>query len=854
MTEDAFAPLASTVAATATHVHARNQGGRVPIMPAPEPLPDLLQHRRFGVPTKVWCYHDANDALLMAVARFDMPGGEKQVLPFTCGATGWEWKGLPAPRPLYGLDRLAARPDAPVLVVEGEKAADAAAELFADHVTISWQGGCLATGKADWQPLAGRHLVVWPDNDAPGRKAAVAVERAAMEAGAIATRIVDVPADWPAGWDVADPLPAGATTDTLTAMLAVTATNATATDEPQVVDRDAEIHRLAHLDDVAFALERRDAAKRLGLAVSDVMAAVKAARRDIRRAEREAARVERAASSGDGDIDVSPLGPDPRGRVDLFVRKSDLPETADDLASLLQNRPHLFERGGPARLIYDAQRNGLVVDALTVHAVVNETHAIARPYHLRAQRDGSLIPEPITLPERLAHLYLAKGGEAGLRPLDGIASAPLLAEEGSLRVAEGYDPHTRMWCERIPDVEVAPNPTRHDAEAALCRLRMLFRTFAFADAIRVDLPGQTVPVVDIEQPPGAHESATLVALLTAVCRPSLRLAPGVLVHAPAFSGAGTGKGLLVRVISAIAYGMHPRAMTAGGTLEELDKRLVAALISAEQALFLDNVNGMALRSDALASAITERPAYVRVLGSSTTRALNPVTFVVITGNGVVLSEDLARRFITIELDAGVEDPEARDFKGDLLREVMEHRGPLLRDVLTIWRWGRLAGGEIKPGRPLGSFGDWARWCRDPLLALGCADPAVRVADTKANDPRRKQLAEVFSAWWERHHDHPVRITDLHEDVRAVADPTGKGRQYLAAMIGKLEGTRAAGFVLTRIRTAGKWSPDLYALKRPSQEANEPKVATPTTPMPPCLRAPSQDGRRCCECAGRDRTG
>ena len=249
----------------------------------------------------------------------------------------------------------------------------------------------------------------------------------------------------------------------------------------------------------------------------------------------------------------------------------------------------------------------------------------------------------------------------------------------------------------MPVVEVPAAPTRQDAEVSLRRLRRVVRTFAFADAKRVRLPGQSVPVVDIEQPPGVDESAALVALLTAVCRPSLRLAPGVLIHAPAFSGAGTGKGLLVRVICAIAFGMHPRAMTAGGTLEELDKRLVAALIGAEQTLFLDNVNGMALRSDALASAITERPAYVRVLGSSTTRALNPVTFVVITGNGVVLSEDLARRFIAIELDAGMEDPEARDFKGDLLRDVMEHRGVLLRDALTIWRWGRLA---RKPGRPM----------------------------------------------------------------------------------------------------------------------------------------------------------
>jgi hypothetical protein len=377
-----------------------------------------------------------------------------------------------------------------------------------------------------------------------------------------------------------------------------------------------------------------------------------------------------------------------------------------------------------------------------------------------------------------------------------------------------------MLCERIPAIAVPDRSRRRDAAAALLRLRGFLRTFPFADAERVMLPGCAVPVVDITRPPGADESAALAELMTAVCRPSLRLAPALLVCAPAFSGAGTGKGLLARVICAIAYGTHPRAMTAGGTSEELDKRIVAALLGAEPVVFLDNVNGTALRSDALASAITERPAYVRPLGRSITVPLNPTAFIVVTGNGLVLSEDLARRFLTVELDAGVGDPEARDFKGDPLREALERRGKLLRDVLTIWRWGRLAAPDLAPGRPLGSFHDWARWCRDPLLALGCKDPAARVADAKANDPRRRHIGELFAAWWGKHRDLPVKVADLHEDVRAVADPAARGRQFLAAAIGKLEGTRAVGIVLTRIRTPGVWSPDLYAQKRAVPDAAE----------------------------------
>ena len=496
----------------------------------------------------------------------------------------------------------------------------------------------------------------------------------------------------------------------------------------------------------------------------------------------------------------------------MFISSADLPDTAVDVARRLGRLPYLFDRGGPTRLAFDGQRGGMVAEPLTVNGVVTEAHKVCRPWRY-VSNGNQLERQDCTLPDRVAKLYLDNRSGWGLRPLDGIAASPLLAADGSMRVVDGYDAGTRMWCERVPIIEVPEAPSRADAAAALLRLRLFFRTFAFADSQRISMPGEAITVVDTNKPPGADESALLVALLTAVCRPSLRLAPALMVHAPSYSGAGTGKGLLVRILCAIAYGLAPRAMTAGSQRDELDKRLVAALIGAEQVLFLDNVNNTALYSDMLASAITERPAYVRVLGSSKMVPLNPTALVTVTGNGLDLSEDLARRFLMVELDAGMEDPEARDFKGDILRDAMDRRVELLRDVLIIWRWGRLAEAEIGLGRPLGSFHDWGRWCRDPLLALGCADPAKRVTDAKGKDPRRMQIAELFATWWDCHHDQPMTVAELHADVRAVADSDDRGRQFLANFIAKLAGTRAHGFVLTRTPAEGKWSPDRYTLKQ-----------------------------------------
>src|SRR2546428_28885 len=102
-------------------------------------------------------------------------GERKQFLPLSLwrkpsGALRWRWRAVPAPRPLYGLDRLATKPDASAIVCEGEKAADAAARIFPKSVCMTSPGGCDAEEKANFEPLAGRRVLIWPDCDEPGAK------------------------------------------------------------------------------------------------------------------------------------------------------------------------------------------------------------------------------------------------------------------------------------------------------------------------------------------------------------------------------------------------------------------------------------------------------------------------------------------------------------------------------------------------------------------------------------------------------------------------------------------------------------------------------------------------------------
>lgn len=159
-------------------------------------------------------------------------------------------------------------------------------------------------------------------------------------------------------------------------------------------------------------------------------------------------------------------------------------------------------------------------------------------------------------------------------------------------------------------------------------------------------------------------------------------------------------------------------------------------------------------------------------------------FLAITGNAVRVAEDLARRFLFVNLDAGCENPERRAFDGNFSAMVDRQRSELLSAALTIWRWGRQ--NALKPGLALGSFEQWAEWCRDPLLALGCPDPVSRIADAKRDDPHRLQLLEFFKEWHRPYGDRAVRVSELDLRLRQLSTNRHSGRifarQFLIASL------------------------------------------------------------------------
>lgn len=93
--------------------------------------------------------------------------------------------------PLYLVPELLKAPaDARVWVVEGEKCVTALDKL---HIVATTSGSCTSADGADWTPLRGRDVTIWPDNDEPGRKYAEAVTHK-LQGIARSIRIVDVAA------------------------------------------------------------------------------------------------------------------------------------------------------------------------------------------------------------------------------------------------------------------------------------------------------------------------------------------------------------------------------------------------------------------------------------------------------------------------------------------------------------------------------------------------------------------------------------------------------------------------------------------------------------------------------------
>jgi hypothetical protein len=139
------------------------------------------------------------------VSRFERINSKgvlvKDTLPLTwCvdesddrGTCAWRWKMWEGTRPLYvPAGRLTPDGSLPVVVVEGEKCAEALHQLLGnDFDVVSWPGGVNGWPKANWKWLRARHVVLWADTDSKRVK----LTKGQVEAGVDAESMPYLPWD-----------------------------------------------------------------------------------------------------------------------------------------------------------------------------------------------------------------------------------------------------------------------------------------------------------------------------------------------------------------------------------------------------------------------------------------------------------------------------------------------------------------------------------------------------------------------------------------------------------------------------------------------------------------------------------
>jgi len=136
-------------------------------------------------PEALHTYTDENGEALYWRIRARLADGQKWIRPMrpNGGACELGEPDFPDGKPLYRLHELMANPGTACWYVEGENCADALGRL---GMLATTAGGATSDERADFSPLRGRTVTIWPDNDKPGREHA---ERVAAKLRALGCKV-----------------------------------------------------------------------------------------------------------------------------------------------------------------------------------------------------------------------------------------------------------------------------------------------------------------------------------------------------------------------------------------------------------------------------------------------------------------------------------------------------------------------------------------------------------------------------------------------------------------------------------------------------------------------------------------
>jgi hypothetical protein len=358
----------------------------------------------------------------------------------------------------------------------------------------------------------------------------------------------------------------------------------------------------------------------------------------------------------------------------------------NDLASAIEQfnarSPRLFH--GPAGLVrVQHSPTGNPTLKAATRETVQSVAGKAAHWIRTSEREGISSVAP---PRDLCSIFLDSPEDwRGVPVIEGTATAPFFAPDGSLCDSTGYHPSSRTWLS-LPDGFALPDtsPTPQNIEAAR---RLILQTIlgevSFAD--------------------NASRAHAVAQIILPFVR---RLIPGPtplhLWNAPL---RGSGKSYAAELC--IWPFALPTPTAEKGNVEEWRKSLFCKLATGPSHVFFDNVKG-SLNSSTLDAMVTSQSGQFeeRLTGTGTNITVNTSVVWVATANNAELTEDAATRSIVIQVDPNCENPETRKFQSDPISFIRENRGQVVGAVLTLVRAWQQAGSPAYAGGNNCRFPHW----------------------------------------------------------------------------------------------------------------------------------------------------
>ena len=304
----------------------------------------------------------------------------------------------------------------------------------------------------------------------------------------------------------------------------------------------------------------------------------------------------------------SKAGPEIGPTIKLLAGELHTATTAGEAAIIAAGKP-IYQRGGALvrPIIRDvAAAHGKTTKAAglgeqTAYALLDLLSEVARweRYDGRAKVWVRVNP-----PMQVAHILLARQGQWKFPPIAGVITSPTLKPDGSIRVAPGYDPMTKLY--HVTDETLALHPELHQPSPLLAG-----RALEFLGSLLQEFPFVVLNGQDDKQMHVAR-ARRIVGANHAGCpwRTECRTIARVRATSP-----GSGKSYLADIVSAISTGRLCPVISAAPDEVETEKRIAGLLLAGYPIVSIDNVNGE-LGGDLLCQAI-ERPLIrLRPLGDA----------------------------------------------------------------------------------------------------------------------------------------------------------------------------------------------------------------------------------------------